>query len=128
MMALKCEWECSVRVCVSNVETIVRVGHRPHPITNPILDPITNPHHTPHHTHTPQTPYATASNSLLPTPLQTSLAALWRGDKEDSYGRLAVVHTAAAALLLMQKTDSIEDAIALADVWWEARNREQLPC
>ncbi len=62
-----------------------------------------------------------------------ALKALWRGDSSlgpemQDYGRLAVVETAAAALLLTERAASIDAAQALANDWWQLRDRQGLPC
>lgn len=55
------------------------------------------------------------------------LPALWRGDLVDEYGEAAVVGTAAVALKLLQRADSIESAQALAQQWWAQRNKNEMP-
>lgn len=62
------------------------------------------------------------------TPGPEALAALWRGETEDHYGELAVIHTAASALLLIQRAGSVDQAIELATEWWSQRDRSALPC
>jgi anthranilate phosphoribosyltransferase len=51
-------------------------------------------------------------------------AKLWRGESDDDYGRLAVCHTAATALLLMRREISPQAALTMAQQWWEQRDRE----
>ncbi len=53
------------------------------------------------------------------------LAALWRGDIEDEYGTAAVTSTAAIALRLLGRADSIEQAEAMAGEMWEGRCRTE---
>ena len=53
-----------------------------------------------------------------------ALRELWRGDG-DRYGHLAVIHTAAAALLLMDRAPNSGAAIQLADRMWTRRDRER---
>lgn len=65
-------------------------------------------------------------------PAQTLLSAgallsLWRGEREDEYGQLAVVETCACILLLLQRAQDIESARQLAGQWWQHRQRERLP-
>ncbi len=49
------------------------------------------------------------------------LAALWRGDMEDEYGLATVTGTAAIALKLMGRAQSLEAAEALAHTMWDNR-------
>lgn len=53
------------------------------------------------------------------------LAALWRGDIEDEYGRAAVTGTAAIALKLMGRAESLEAAEALARAMWDNRPKDK---
>lgn len=55
------------------------------------------------------------------------LAAVWRGDEQDDYARLTVIGTAAIALQLLGRADTIEAAQDQADSLWENRTRERLP-
>ncbi|MBZ0092461.1 MAG: glycosyl transferase family protein [Sulfuricellaceae bacterium] len=50
------------------------------------------------------------------------LTQLWNGDIEDEYGHAAVIGTAAIALKLMGKADSIESALSLATKLWDGRS------
>jgi len=54
------------------------------------------------------------------------LRAVWRGDEENDYARAAVTGTAAIALRLMGRADSVEDAEAKARELWDNRRRERL--
>jgi anthranilate phosphoribosyltransferase len=49
------------------------------------------------------------------------LRAVWRGDEEDDYGRLAVLGTLALALRGLDMPR--EQAFSQAESWWERRNR-----
>jgi anthranilate phosphoribosyltransferase len=66
-----------------------------------------------------------------PTP-QTELSvqallALWRGERDDNYGALAVQETTASILLLLQRAADIEQAGQLAQRWWQHRDKSRLP-
>lgn len=54
------------------------------------------------------------------------LGALWRGETEDTYGRAAVVGTAAIALRLMGRAAGPAEAVSLAKRLWESRSRARL--
>ncbi len=54
------------------------------------------------------------------------LAALWRGDLEDTYGEAAVVGTLAIALRTLGAAESAADAEAKAGMMWRARERSGL--
>ncbi|WP_341326094.1 glycosyl transferase family protein [Methylotuvimicrobium sp. KM2] len=49
------------------------------------------------------------------------LAAVWQGDIVDEYGEAAVIGTAAIALKLLEKADSQERAIKMAEDFWRSR-------
>lgn len=55
----------------------------------------------------------------------TRLATLWRGDIADDYGEAAVTGTAAIALKMMGRADSVEAAEALARRMWDERPRDK---
>lgn len=57
----------------------------------------------------------------------TRLLAVWRGEVTDEYGVAAVIGTAAVALKLLQRASTIEAAEALAQQWWQTREREAFP-
>ncbi len=59
-------------------------------------------------------------------PGAAALGTCWRGEQRDSYGELAVQHTAAAALLLLGRADSPDTALGLATDWWQQRDRSRL--
>ncbi|GAB4268901.1 MAG: glycosyl transferase family protein [Methylomicrobium sp.] len=59
------------------------------------------------------------SESLDPS----RLAAVWRGETDDEYGIAAVIGTAAIALKLLGKADSQEQAIQIAESFWEHRSK-----
>lgn len=52
----------------------------------------------------------------------TRLGKVWRGEVEDEYGRAAVTGTAAVALRVMGRADSVADAEALAAKLWGSRS------
>jgi len=54
-----------------------------------------------------------------------ALVSLWRGDATHDYGEKAVVHTTALALLLLEHAADIEASLALAQSWWNQRNRDR---
>jgi len=56
-----------------------------------------------------------------------ALLALWRGERDDSYGTLAVLQTTASILLLLQRAANIDQAGRLAQRWWQQRDRSSLP-
>jgi anthranilate phosphoribosyltransferase len=60
-----------------------------------------------------------------PTLSAASLRNLWRGAETDNYGTLAVIHTCASALLLMDKARNSGDALQLANSWWRKRKRDR---
>lgn len=59
-------------------------------------------------------------------PGAAALSALWRGDADDEYGTLAVTHTAAVALCLLEPARQPDEALAQARDWWQQRDREAL--
>ena len=73
--------------------------------------------------------------ALLPDPQQrideemdlSRLAAVWRGDDDDSYAHAAITGTLAVALRLLGRAASIEDAEAEAQRLWASRGRELRP-
>lgn len=54
------------------------------------------------------------------------LRAVWRGEGSDEYGELAITGTIAIALELLGKAATPDAALALAQSWWQARNRQRL--
>ena len=54
------------------------------------------------------------------------LAAFWRGDLESVYGEAAVIGTAAIALKLLGKVETIDGAQALAATMWSERDKGQV--
>ncbi len=50
-----------------------------------------------------------------------NLVALWHGEIVDEYATGAVVSTAAVAIKLMGKANSIDDALNIAQQWWDQR-------
>lgn len=59
-------------------------------------------------------------------PSSEALRALWRGESSDDYGHKAVLGTAAIALLLCQRADSVDGAYHLAEQLWAARPTNRL--
>lgn len=54
------------------------------------------------------------------------LRRVWRGEASDEYGELAIIGTLAIALHLLGKTAAGEEALRLAQDYWEDRNRDRL--
>ncbi len=54
------------------------------------------------------------------------LGALWRGEEEDRYAAATVTGTAAIALRLLRRAESIAQAEAMARELWARRTRERL--
>lgn len=54
------------------------------------------------------------------------LLAVWRGEMEDEFAEATVIGTAAVALKLLGKAETQEQALALAQGYWAARNRQRL--
>jgi anthranilate phosphoribosyltransferase len=50
----------------------------------------------------------------------------WNGSIQDSYGQQAIIGTAAIALKLLNKANSQTEAIALAEDFWQRRNKQRL--
>ena len=63
--------------------------------------------------------------AVSPTLSAAPLRALWRGEDADNYGTMAVIHTCASALLLMDRARTSGDALQLADSWWRKRNKDR---
>ena len=71
---------------------------------------------------------------MLPEPRQpidkelnvARLQSVWRGDEEDTFVDAAVTGTIAIVLKMMQKASSIEEATALSEQIWLARNRQRI--
>ncbi len=55
------------------------------------------------------------------------LARVWRGDDDDAYARLSVIGTAAVALKLLGRADTVARAQDEAASLWENRARGRLP-
>ncbi|WP_031433110.1 glycosyl transferase family protein [Methylomarinum vadi] len=53
------------------------------------------------------------------------LAQLWRGEFSDEYAEATVIGTAAIALKLLGKADNQQQAEALAQSYWNARDKER---
>ena len=51
------------------------------------------------------------------------LKSVWKGDASDEYGEAAVVSTMALALKTMGRANTQEDALSMAQSYWETRNR-----
>lgn len=51
------------------------------------------------------------------------LRRVWKGEDEDEYGKAATVSTLALALKTMGAANSQEEALALAESYWQNRNR-----
>lgn len=60
------------------------------------------------------------------TPASAPLRALWRGEIDDEYGRMAVMKTAAAGLLVLQPELDLDAAQETAGELWQRRDRERL--
>ncbi|MDX1804655.1 MAG: glycosyl transferase family protein [Alcanivorax sp.] len=75
---------------------------------------------------------STELDSLMPrqtppgTPDAQALLALWRGQKDEDYGREAVIQTVAVALWGLDKAASLSDAREQARTLWDERNRTRL--
>ncbi|KKL20388.1 hypothetical protein LCGC14_2455960 [marine sediment metagenome] len=54
------------------------------------------------------------------------LIAVWRGQKEDQYANNAITGTLAVALRLLNKADTQQQALALAQQYWQDRNQDRL--
>ena len=54
------------------------------------------------------------------------LKSVWRGDTDNEYGIAAVTRTAAIALRLMEKADSVNEAQNLAERMWAVRDYDRL--
>lgn len=57
-------------------------------------------------------------------PLQ--LKQFWRGELDNAYGYKAVIGTTAIALQLLQKAQSADQALLLAEQWWQERDLNRL--
>lgn len=51
-----------------------------------------------------------------------ALRAVWQGLQEDHYAEAAIISTTAAVILLMKLTASREQALGLAESWWQQRD------
>ncbi len=67
--------------------------------------------------HRPQPVIAPASQPLL---------QLWRDERSDAYGTIAVIETCAIALLLLGRANNEDDARALATELWQQRDKGRL--
>lgn len=54
------------------------------------------------------------------------LRRVWRGGARDSYGELALTATLAIALRLLGRAENPQQALALANQYWEERDRNRL--
>jgi anthranilate phosphoribosyltransferase len=54
------------------------------------------------------------------------LIAVWRGEKEQTYASDAIIGTLAIALRLLNKVDNQQQAISMAQTYWQQRNRHRL--
>ncbi len=54
------------------------------------------------------------------------LVSVWRGLDDDFYGENAIVGTTAIAIMLLKKASSQQQAITLAQHWWQNRDRTRL--
>ncbi len=54
------------------------------------------------------------------------LVGLWRGEVADDYATAAVTGTLAIALKTLGRAGDLDDAQALAETLWAARDRERL--
>jgi hypothetical protein len=54
------------------------------------------------------------------------LRAVWRGTAQDVYGELAITGTTAIALRLLGRAADQDQALRLANDYWQSRNRERL--
>ncbi len=52
--------------------------------------------------------------------------AVWRGEKTHEYGEMAVTGTLALALRTLQKAESQDTAIQLAERWWKERDKASI--
>ncbi|MEM1114294.1 MAG: glycosyl transferase family protein [Pseudomonadota bacterium] len=59
-------------------------------------------------------------------PSVAPLRELWQGRRDDPYGELATLATAAVALLTMDEAPDLDSAHAMASSLWQARRRERL--
>lgn len=53
------------------------------------------------------------------------LTAIWRGEEEDEYAEAAITGTAAIALRLLNKADTPEAALKMAQEMWDKRNKSR---
>jgi anthranilate phosphoribosyltransferase len=71
----------------------------------------------------------TGRAASVPQPAVDPVRALWRGEQQDRYGELATIHTAAAALSLLEPDQEPHAALRRARELWQARDQERLrPC
>ncbi len=54
------------------------------------------------------------------------LIAVWRGEKEEAYAIDAIIGTLAIALRLLNKADNQQQAILMAQTYWQQRNKNRL--
>lgn len=54
------------------------------------------------------------------------LTRVWRGLETDPYGKNAIVGTAAIAIILLKKASTQQQAITLANQWWQNRDCSRL--
>jgi len=53
------------------------------------------------------------------------LSLLWQGETNDDYGEAAVIGTTAIALKLLERADTIPDALSLAHEMWRERDKQK---
>lgn len=53
----------------------------------------------------------------------TKLKAVWSGEEDDHYANAAIVGTIAVALKTMQKADTVDQAIEVAEQMWQTRDK-----
>ncbi len=54
------------------------------------------------------------------------LSKLWRGEIDDEFGKMSVIGTAAIALKAIEDLGTMEEAEAMAEEWWERRDKAGL--
>lgn len=62
-----------------------------------------------------------------PTQLSShALRTVWQGKVQDDYASAAIISTTAAVILLLKLADSRNQALSLAENWWQQRDRTLL--
>ena len=54
------------------------------------------------------------------------LIAVWRGEKAQTYANDAIIGTLAIALRLLYKVDNQQQAISMAQTYWQQRDKNRL--